>query len=250
MRVLLPIPCEDFDPTEAAVPWKILSAAGVDVVVATPGGAPANADPVVLSGEKLGILKAVLRTDAQGRKAYEAFHAEVCGSPSAYETMNADDFDALILPGGHAPKMRIYLESTTLRAVIESFFGADKLVGAICHGVVAACRALGPDGKSVLHGRKTTALTEDMELFAWRRTRKSLGDYYRTYPQTVQSEVEGAIGSEGEFLCGPRPFLRDSPSKLSRGFVVEDGNYISARYPGDVHRFTQVLLERLQAASS
>lgn len=250
MRVLLPIPCEDFDPTEAAVPWKVLSAAGIEVVVATPDGAPAAADPIVLNGDKLGILKAVLRTDANGREAYATFHAEVCGAPAAYKEMKAEDFDALILPGGHAPKMRSYLESTTLRSIIENFFATDKLVGAICHGVVAACRALGPEGKSVLHGRRTTALTEDMELFAWKRTRKTLGDYYRTYPQTVQGEVEEAIGSEGQFLCGPRPLLRDSPTKLSRGFVVEDGNYISARYPGDVHRFSQVLLERLQAASS
>jgi protease I len=151
------------------------------------------------------------------------------------------------LPGGHAPKMRAYLESETLRVIICDFFAADKLVGAICHGVVAACRARTPDGKSVLHGRKTTALTEDMELFAWKRTRKKLGDYYRTYPQTVQSEVTEALGSEGSFLCGPKPLLRDTPSKLGRGFVVEDGNYISARYPGDVHRFSQAMLARLQA---
>lgn len=250
MRVLLPIPCQDFDPTEAAIPWKILSEAGIEVVVATPDGAPADADPIVLSGDKLGLLKAVLRTDANGRKAYQEFHSAVCASPRAYEDLQAADFDALILPGGHAPQMRSYLESKTLRRIIEEFFAADKLVGAICHGVVAACRALGPDGKSVLHGRRTTALTEDMELFAWKRTRKTLGDYYRTYPQTVQSEVTDAIGSEGEFLCGPRPFLRDSPSKTGRGFVVEDGNYISARYPGDVHRFSQVLLERLQQSAS
>ncbi len=112
MRVLLPIPCEDFDPTEAAVPWKILSAAGIEVIVATPNGAPANADPIVLSGEKLGILKAVLRTDANGRSAYEEFHAKTCASPASYENIEASDFDALILPGGHAPKMRSYLEST------------------------------------------------------------------------------------------------------------------------------------------
>jgi protease I len=250
MRVLLPIPCDDFDPTEAAVPWKILSEAGMEVVVATPDGTPANADPIVLSGKKLGILKAVLRADANGRNAYAEFHAAVCAKPTAYGQLEPDDFDALILPGGHAPKMRSYLESELLRSIIEEFFAADKVVGAICHGVVAACRALGPEGKSVLFGRKTTALTEDMELFAWRRTRKSLGDYYRTYPQTVESEVSEAIGGEGQFLCGPKPFLRDTPTKLSRGFVVEDGNYISARYPGDAHRFSHVLLTRLQASKA
>ncbi len=247
MRVLLPIPCEDFDPAEAAVPWKILSEGGVDVVVATPDGGAANADPIVLSGAKFGLLKFILATDPRGKEAYAKFHDTVCASPSSYGDHRAEDFDALVLPGGHAPKMRSYLESESLRSIIEDFFAADKLVAAICHGVVAACRAQRPDGKSVLHGRKTTALTEDMELFAWKRTRKKLGDYYRTYPQTVQSEVTEALGPEGEFLCGPRPMLHDTPTKLGRGFIVEDGNYISARYPGDVHRFSHALLSRLQS---
>ncbi len=246
MRVLLPIPNEDFDPTEAAVPWKILSEAGIEVVVATPDGQGAKADPIVLEGDALGFWKFVLQADSNGRLAYSEFHEAACAKPSAYGDHKAEEFDALILPGGHAPKMRSYLESESLRSIIESFFAKDKLVGAICHGVVAACRAQGPEGKSVLHGRKTTALTEDMELFAWKRTRKRLGDYYRTYPQTVQAEVTEALGPEGTFLCGPRPLFRDSPSKLGRGFVVEDGNYISARYPGDVHRFTNALLTRLQ----
>ena len=36
--VLLPIPACDFDPTEVAVSWQVLSAAGHDVVFATPVG--------------------------------------------------------------------------------------------------------------------------------------------------------------------------------------------------------------------
>jgi protease I len=248
MRVLLPIPNEDFDPTEAAVPWKVLTEAGIAVQVATPDGGSAAADAIVLEGDKLGLFRAVLRTDANGRRAYAEFSERVCGSPGCYSDLKADDFDALVLPGGHAPKMRSYLESESLRSLISEFFASDKLVAAICHGVVAAARARRPDGKSVLYGRKTTALTEDMELFAWKRTRKSLGDYYRTYPKTVQQEVTEALEEESDFLCGPRPFLRDTPSKLGRGFVVEDGNYISARYPGDVHRFSDILLNRLRAS--
>ena len=110
---------------------------------------------------------------------------------------------------------------------------------------MAAARSKRADGKSVLHGKKTTALTEDMELFAWKVTKRKLGDYYRTYPQTVQSEVTKALGDHGVFLSGPKPFLRDTPSKPGRGFIVQDGNYISARCPGDVHRFSQAILDAL-----
>jgi protease I len=37
-RVLMPLPARDFDPTEAAVPWAMLTAAGHNVIFATPDG--------------------------------------------------------------------------------------------------------------------------------------------------------------------------------------------------------------------
>jgi len=42
-----------------------------------------------------------------------------------------------------------------------------------------------------------------------------------------------------------RSLFRDAPRRLDRGFVVRDGNYISARWPGDVHRYTSELIEVL-----
>ena len=39
-----------------------------------------------------------------------------------------------------------------------------------------------------------------------------------------------------------RSLLRDAPQRLDRGFVVRDGNYVSARWPGDAHRYTNELL--------
>tara|TARA_R110002096_G_scaffold433887_5_gene653890 strand:- start:1953 stop:2681 length:729 start_codon:yes stop_codon:yes gene_type:complete len=241
----MPIPNADFDPTEAAVPWKMLSSAGIEVVVATPDGKAAAADPIVLSGKGLGPLGFLLRADRNGRTVYGEFEHAMCSSPAAYADVDARHFDALVLPGGHAPKMRSYLESAALHSCIADFFASNKVVAAICHGVVAAARSKREDGNSVLFGRRTTALTEDMELFAWRATKRKLGDYYRTYPQTVQSEVTEALGEDGSFLTGPKPFLRDRPNKLTRGFVVQDGNYISARYPGDAHRFSQAVVDAL-----
>jgi protease I len=35
-RVLSPLPSQDFDPTEAAVAWKVCSARGHSIVFATP----------------------------------------------------------------------------------------------------------------------------------------------------------------------------------------------------------------------
>jgi protease I len=110
-------------------------------------------------------------------------------------------------------------------------------VGAICHGVLLAARALGA-GRSVLRGRRTTALTRTLELSGWALTALWLGSYYyRTYPITVQQEVTGMLAQQSDFDAGPPAILRDSPTHLERGFVVQDGNYVSARWPGDAHRF-------------
>ena len=50
MKVLVPLPRRDFDPSEAAVSWKVLRDAGHEIVFATPDGKLAHADPVRLGG--------------------------------------------------------------------------------------------------------------------------------------------------------------------------------------------------------
>lgn len=75
-----------------------------------------------------------------------------------------------------------------------------------------------------------------MELTAWSLTRAWLGDYYRTYPKTVEDEVTAALSAPADFLRGPVSTRRDAPDHLERGFTVRDAQYLSARWPGDAHR--------------
>jgi protease I len=133
--------------------------------------------------------------------------------------------------------MRSYLESKALQALTVAAFDRQQPVGAICHGVVLAARSRRGDGRSVLYGRKTTALTKPMELTAWALTCAWLGRYYRTYPMTVQDEVAAALATPTDFLRGPLSMARDRPTDLAAGFTVLDGTYLSARWPGDAHRF-------------
>ena len=165
--------------------------------------------------------------------------------PLAYGDKCVADFNGLHIPGGHAPGMKELLEAPEIHGVIADLFAADKPVAAVCHGVVAVCRSLRDDGLSVLRGRCTTALPEFMELAAWRLTRLWMGDYYLTYPVTVQAEVSAALDDPGNFRTGPRSLFRDSPDHVDRGFVVRDGNYLSARWPGDIHRYSNELIQML-----
>jgi len=103
-------------------------------------------------------------------------------------------------------------------------------------------------GKSVLHGLRTTSLLSFQEKLAWWLTWWWLGNYYRTYlDRTVESEVKDALARPNkDFLPGPMALGRDTPDNLQSGFTVKDGQYLSARWPGDVHRFTCDFLAMLQ----
>lgn len=251
MRVLMPLPANDFDPTESAVPWKIISNAGHEVVFATPDGKPGQADPRMLDGRGLGPWKWFLPAQSKARNWYAEMSASAnFVSPIEHAQCRAAEFDGLVLAGGHAKGMRPYLESKILQGVAENFFATKKPVGAICHGVVLLARTMVKDTeKSVLHGRRTTALLKSMELSAWLLTVLWLGSYYRTYPITVEKEVRQALGEEGKFEGGPNSLLRDSEAKLERGFTVRDGHYLSARWPGDAHRFATEFVQMLSGVS-
>ncbi len=128
--------------------------------------------------------------------------------------------------------MRAYLESSVLRQLVVEFFAREKPVAAICHGV----------------------------LLAARRTRFWDPHYYRTYLEgpgqpagymSVQQEVTRALSRPGDFLDVPpgepeygrktNGRARDSATDARAAWVVRDRNYISARWPGDVHTFARAL---------
>jgi protease I len=234
----MPLPSRDFDPSESGIPWRLLSARGHDFVFATPDGAAAEADPRMVTGEGLGILAPVLRADRNGRSAYEAMtKSPEFRAPISWAAIPGTGFDALLLPGGHAKGMVPYLESASLQALVAACFAAEKPVAAICHGALLAARSKTASGRSVLHGRRTTALLRSQELLAWTLTRLYLDDYYRTYPTPVQDEVKATLARPEDFETGPMAVSRDTPDRPD-GFAVIDGYYVSSRWPGDAHAFS------------
>lgn len=250
-NILVLLPSHDFDPTEASVPSLALTDAGHKVTFSTPDGQPAQADPIMATGKGLWLLAGFLAADNNGKRAYQRLQSlPAFQHPVPWSSLDVHTYDALLLPGGHAKSgMRKYLESTELQAVTAHFFDHSKPVAAICHGVVLASRSISSKtGKSVLHGHKTTSLLNVQEKVAWWLTWWWLGDYYRTYlDKTVESEVKDALADPNrDFLPGPMALSRDTPDKLSAGFTVKDGQYLSARWPGDVHKFTCDFLAMLQ----
>lgn len=237
MRVLIPLPDHDFDVTEVAVPWRLLTDAGHEVVFATEhGGRAPEADPLLLTGVLFGQLGA--------EPEPKEFYRQLAGDPAyrapiAWASIVPEEYDGLVLPGGHAPGMRQYLGSAQLQAAVAKFWALERPVGAICHGVLVLARA------GVLAGRRTTCLPKYMErsaflLTAWRR-----GRYYRTYPAYVQDEV---TASGARFERGPVELRRrGTATDDGPAFVVQDGNYVSARWPGDAYLFARTFTTLLDS---
>ncbi len=244
MKILMPLPSYGFDPTEVAIPWRLLTDHGIEVVFTTPNGKAGAADRLMLSGDKLGIWKPLLKARADAVDAYDEMvkDASFC-DPQGYATAQEEDFDAIYLPGGHDKAVKEYMESDLIQRLVVDFFAAQKPVAAICHGVVLVARSTDPaTGKSVIHDFRTTALLKSQELAAYNLTRLWMGDYYLTYPETtVEDEVSTALSDPKNFLSGPKPLFRDSLKHLERGFVVKDRNYLSARWPGDVYSLSMEL---------
>jgi putative intracellular protease/amidase len=245
MKVLVPLPDTDFDTTEVAVPWKLLTEAGHDVVFATEhGGAPPACDQRLLDGVLFGKLGA--------EPEPIAFYEEMTGSdafaaPVSWLGLDVTGFDGLLLPGGHAPGMRQYLGSAELQAAIAEFWATGKPVGAICHGVLVLARSKDATGRSVLADRRTTCLPKYLERSGYLLTAWKLGRYYRTYPAYVEDEVVANLADPAQFERGPRETRRGTRTDHTHAFVVQDGNYVSARWPGDAYLFAERFLGLLES---
>ena len=239
-HVVLALPLRDFDPTEAAVPWRRCVEAGHRVTFATEDGSEAACDPLMLEGVLLGLVKALPGHAAD----YQAMvSAGGFDEPTPFDEVDVDAVDALVLPGGHAPGMRPYLESEALQRLVGALVARGTLVAAICHGGVVLARSPLPEGEgSVLRGRSVTSLPKRFEVGAWALTKPTRGDYFRTYPTWVEDEVRAALGPDGHFAGGPFLPLHGD------GFCVVDGSLITARWPGDAERFAGALVEALGAS--
>src|SRR3954451_25390174 len=133
MKVVVPLPDDDFDTTEVAVPWHHLRGQGHEVVFATERGAVPQCDPRLLTGVIFGKLGADPEPIAFYR---ELERSPEFRSPLTWAAIATAEFDGLVLPGGHAKGMRQYLASELLQRKVAEFCARERPFGSSCHGVL------------------------------------------------------------------------------------------------------------------
>jgi len=83
-------------------------------------------DRIREAGHKVTVVGAKANKEVKGKKGKETFTPEA--GPG---DVNADQFDALVIPGGYSPdKLRT---NDGIVSLVQKLFGADKPVAAICH---------------------------------------------------------------------------------------------------------------------
>src|SRR5258708_27972151 len=214
-QVIIPLPDRDFDTTEVSIPWKHFVEAGLHVTFSTETGQMGQTDPRLLTGVIFGQLGA--KPDALA--AYRELEKnEAFRHPIPSESIDPQEYDLLLLPGGHAKGMRQYLESKVVQHKALEILKHNKVVGAICHGVLVLARTIDPEtGRSVLYGRKLTGLTKRLERAGYCLTFCRLGDDYRTFTEYVGDETVKVLKDGGDFLHG---------GSISKPSVVEHGNLV------------------------
>ena len=114
---------------EAMVPFQMLLMVGHHVDAVCPG-------------KKSGDSVATAIHDFEGEQTYSEKRGHNFGINADFDSVSADDYDALIIPGGRAPEY-LRLDERVL-ALVKAFSDSNKPIAAICHGpqILAAAGVL------------------------------------------------------------------------------------------------------------
>lgn len=230
---------------ELLQPVKLLLDAGHHVTFATPNG---NAPTV----DKTSIDKMYFNNDEAELQTYKDLLAQLklnlpeqspVLSLSRVEQLGYAHFDAVYIPGGHAP-MQDLLHSRPLGRLLKDFHQQGKTTALVCHGPIALLSTL-PDAENFtrqLQGAKPVKGSADWIYAGYKMTvisnkeeeeAKGLlnGGAMKFYPQTALEQAGG--------------LYRSNASNWTP-YVVIDRELITGQNPASANQVGKALLDRLK----
>lgn len=206
---------------EFVEPHRVLTEAGVDITIATPGGKIPVADEGSLSLDANGGDAAKVAD----LRDYLDKASGLLESPARLEDINPADFDSVLIPGGHGPMQDLAVNADVARILASMLADDRKVVASLCHGPASFFSAGNPDGSWLFKGRKLTAFTDAEEQ------QVGLAD---NAPWLVEERLRGG---GAEFSSGP----------AWGPYVVVDGNLITGQNPASARAAAEELLTALAA---
>ncbi|MEV6200121.1 type 1 glutamine amidotransferase domain-containing protein [Streptomyces sp. NPDC051771] len=201
---------------EAAAPYEAFTAAGHEVVVATPGGVVPTVDRGSLAPEVNGGPEGADRVAA----ALDAFAA--LRKPLRLEDVDPAEYDAVLYPGGHGPMEDLAVDADSGRLLID-VLDSGKPLAVVCHGAAAFLAAVGEDGANAFAGRRVAAFTD-------------------------AEEIQAGLAERAEWLLETR--LREAGIDVDAGepwapHVVVDGNLVTGQNPASSTALAAEVLKKL-----
>ncbi|MGU9850352.1 type 1 glutamine amidotransferase domain-containing protein [Pseudomonas koreensis] len=229
---------------ELMQPVKLLLDAGHSVTFATPTGKAPTLDPS--SNDKM-----YFNNDVAALKEHKALLEKLritapgespVISLSRVEQIGYEHFDAVYVPGGHAP-MQDLLHSAALGKLLNNFHANNKTTALVCHGPIALLSTL----------NDPTTFTRQLETGS---QTTAAGWAYAGYQFTVISNQEEEL-AKGLLNGGAMKFYPQTALEKAGGIfssntapwtshVVTDRELITGQNPGSALEVGNVILERLK----
>ena len=202
---------------EFANPYKILTEAGHEVVVATPNGVTPNVDMMSLRPEMVGGNEQALELEAIIRSA------EAMRRPLQLSDVRLEDYDAVYMPGGHGPMSDLAFDADAGRLLTAQLASGDPLF-IVCHAP-AALLSTRIHGVSPFKGYDITCFTNEEE--------EGVGLASRA-PWLLETDVQEKVGVN--FSRGP----------MWKPYMVEDRNLVTGQNPASAAVLGNRMLEILK----
>jgi putative intracellular protease/amidase len=208
---------------ECIEPLTSLSDADVDVTVATPSGAPPEIDERSVDPNEVGE-----ETAEHVREVHE--NDDRLNDPIPVATADADEYDAVVFPGGHGTEWDINQDRHARELLADAVAGDDGTALVVCHAVGILAFTWSGSDERLVEGRNVTGFPNEWEAgIVDDHDRMPDG---RKLPYWVQDEVEAAGGN-----WDAEPDADTS--------VTVDGDLVTARGPGSSAAAAETLLDEL-----
>jgi putative intracellular protease/amidase len=196
---------------ELMEPVKLMMEAGHTITFATPMGLAPTLDPVSDTPDHF------LDTSQENYNAHKALlnqlmltdkdHSPVV-SFARIEQIGIENFDALFVPGGHAP-LGDLVSNDQLGSFLRHFNAESKPTGLVCHGPVALLSAL-PNSSEF-----------ETQMKAGKKAKAAKGWVYDGYKMTSFSNSEEAVATQyylggDELFYWPQNALTNAGGNYSR----------------------------------
>ncbi|MEM7795578.1 MAG: type 1 glutamine amidotransferase domain-containing protein [Cyanobacteria bacterium P01_C01_bin.118] len=139
---------------ELACPYYIFLDADATVTLASIQGGQAPLDPKSHLDES--------QTDDTRRFLTDSAAQDALANTIAIDQVNAGDYDAIFMPGGHGT-MWDFANSSTLSNLIADFDQQKKIISAVCHAPAGLVNVKTASGDPLVKGKLVTAFSNSEE---------------------------------------------------------------------------------------